>query len=83
MLVFYAELGSLSEISVNRNNFSDINLTFTSRKPHNMSLETCSVTKKLKVKKGLNFLHKLLKNRKYYDFIDTKLTLNMDLTSAD
>lgn len=67
MLNFYAELGSLTEIYVDRTNFSDIQLTFTSQKPHNMSLESRSKTKRLKVKKGLLFLHKLLKNRKYYD----------------
>jgi hypothetical protein len=38
MLNFYAELGSLTEIYVDRSNFSDIQLTFTSQKPHNMSL---------------------------------------------
>lgn len=66
MLTFYAELGSITEIFVDRANFSDISISFTSQKPVNMSLETCTKTKKLKVKKGIKFIHKILKNRKYY-----------------
>jgi hypothetical protein len=75
MLTFYAELGSITEIYVDRNNFSDIQLVFTSQKPQNMTLETCSKTKKLKVKKGIQFVHKLLKNRKYYESSDIKIEL--------
>lgn len=78
MLTFYAELGSITQIYVDRNNFTDIQLVFTSQKPHNMTLETCSRTKKLRVKKGIHFLHKLLKNRKYYDSTDIKLELIVD-----
>lgn len=68
MLVFYAELGSVSEIYIDRNNFSDIHINFTAKKPHNMNLESCSRTKKIKVKKGLAFIHRLLRGIKYYDY---------------
>lgn len=43
-----------------------------------MNLQPCSKTKKIKVKKGLAFIHKMLKGIKYYDAPETSLSIHME-----
>lgn len=72
MIVFVAELGTISEILANRHGFNEIEIKFTSKKPHNMQLGNLSITRKLKVRKGPNFLRKLIQNLNNYNVLEIK-----------
>ncbi len=56
MIVFYAELGSIVQIIVNRLNFNDVDIKFAARKPMNMHMTTTTLIKKLKLRKGTSLI---------------------------
>lgn len=76
MIVFYAELGSIVQIIVNRLNFNDVDIKFAARKPMNMHMTTTTLIKKLKLRKGTSLIQKIIRNIKNYNITEMKLQLN-------
>jgi len=83
MIVFYAELGTIAEIMVNRANFNDLDVKFVSRKPQNMQMMVTSVTKKLKIRKGCSVIQKLIKSMKNYGTLDTKIEMSQENVAGE
>jgi len=66
MIVFVAELGTITDVLVNRSNYNDIELRFACKKPPTL------LSRKLKIRKGQSFLKKLIQNLNNYDLTDIK-----------
>ena len=51
-LVFWAEIGSLIEIKLDRSNPTDVELVFRAKKPTKMNIQDKICTKVLRIRKG-------------------------------